>query len=382
MTAITECLKYSVGLTKTQCECLGLASDAEEWEDINRSDSGYFLDDMELSPSLQIPKASLECREFWDMMEEAREQGIRDFVTDFLSQSKQHTHIKVTPYDGEFTDNQKINMVLSGINRQYLVAMYRPLKYVRGATMEIKQIGLILNTPGTYTLNVYDSSQLYSDAVTLTPLKTDTITVVTPGVLATKPLTTAWNLPMWKDDRKLTYYFAYDPAGARPYNIKFNCGCSNGSRGWEKHLYGKGIQTDDLNSLEVDSQSYSEYSYGIHLKGSLTCDGFDWLCREWNYQTDSFARVMARLIQLYSIRKLYALILNTRKINAFTLLKTPEAMIQRMSGLTQMINSPETGNMPYLFRNVPKGVTGCWECESKFTKGSIIATNLRRSYQY
>jgi len=370
MADLSECLKYAVGLAKNECACLD-PDEGETFEDYNRSDSGYYLDDMEIAPSLQFPKAANECRTFWEMMKEAREQGIRDFITDFVSQSRMYTTIKMSPYDGEFVDNKKVNMVVTGINKQYLVAMYRPLRYVRGAVMEVKQIGLIMNMAGVYTLNVYKSTDLYSPEVTPVPVQTDTITVVTPGVLATTDLATAWSLPMWEDNQKVTYYFVYDPMGAKPYNLKFNCGCTNGTKPWESFITGKGIQTDDIARLEIDAQSHSTNSYGIYLKGSLTCDGFDWMCRDWNFKTDSFARVMARLIQLYSIRKLHALILNSSRINAYTLLK-PEALQQRIIGISRMINDPALGNMPYLFRNIPRGVTGCWECESRAMKGSII----------
>lgn len=372
MADLISCLQFAVGLVKNDCACIDTDSAPEDYD---RSDSGYYLDDMEIAPPLAFSKAAADCSEFWDLMTEAREQGIRDFITDFVITARQYTTIKVSPYDGEFTDNQKINMVLTGIHKQYLAAMYRPIGYVRGATMEIRKVGLIMNMAGTYTVNVYDSSQLYSENITLSPLKSIDVVVTTPGVLATANVPSGdgsvWKFPMWKDDRKLSYYFVYDPVGAKPYNVRFNCGCSKGTRPWEKYLYGRGVQTDDIKELELLSRDHSPYSYGLYLSGSLSCDGFDWMCRNWNYQTDSFARVMARLIQLYSIRKLCALILNSRRINAFTLLNR-DILAARMEAISRLIMDPSEGNMPYLYRNIPKGVTGCWECESKFKKAAII----------
>jgi len=364
MEDLTTCLKYAVGLAKTECDC-----DSEGIpDDFDRSDSGYYLDDMELAPALQFPKSSVDCQSFWTMMETAREQGIRDFMTDFLVKSKMYTNIKVSPYDGEFSDNKKINRVVSGITKDTLVAMYKPIKYVRGAVMEVRKVGLILNLPGTYTVKVYKSSDM------VTPVKTIDVTVTTSQVLATADVPSGdggvWRLPMWEDANKLTYYFAYDRNGSSPWNIRFNCGCTNGTKAWEKHLFAKGIQTDDITQLEINTPSYSHYSYGLYVYGSLTCEGFEWMCRDWNYKTDSFARVMARLIQLNSIRKLHALILNSRRINAYTLLK-PETMQARIAGLGQMIDDPVQGNIGYLFNNIPRGVTGCWECRSQFSKRTI-----------
>lgn len=368
MADLDVCLKYAVGLSQDNCDCIG---DTDRPEDYNRSDSGYYLDDMEIAPPLIMPKVAKDhCVSFWNMMQRARTDGIRDFVTDFLVMSKDYTSIKTTPFDGSFADNEKINNVLTGINKQYLVAKYEPIKYVRGAIWEIRDLGLITNTAGTYTLEVYKSSDLG------TPLYSQDITVTTPGVLATqKPqggspaADVVWKLPLWEEDRKLKYYFVYDRGASAPYNMKFNCGCGSRTRQWQKHLRSWGMQTDDISTLEINSTG-NNFSQGIWINGSLTCDGFDWMCREWNYKTDSFARVMARLIQLYSIRKLHSLILNSRRINAYTIL-APEALQNRQAAISMMIKDPQEGNMAYLFRNIPRGVTGCWECPSKFQKRSI-----------
>jgi len=375
--AAAECLKYSVGLSKNKCTCLGLADDANEWTEILRSDSGYYLDDLELSPSLQMPKASLECIDFWTMMAEAREQGIRDFATDFMAKSKIYTSVKMSPYDGVFTDKEKVNQALTGINKTYLVAKYKPLRYVPGAIWEVRKLGLVLNLPGTYTLNIYSSADLYNENIVPTPIQTQAITVATAGVIT--EVDVEYDLPLWDDGyKKLSYYIAYDRQGAKPYNIKFNCGCTNGTRPWEQHMKGDGIQTDDVATLENVSQGLSDFSYGIYVSGSLTCDGFDWLCRDWNYKTDSFGRVMARLIQLYSIRKLHALILNSRKINAYTLLK-PESLVKRITGITAMIEDPIQGGMPFLYNNIPFDATGCWECNTDMEKKRLTrGTKLRR----
>jgi len=367
---LIECLKYSVGLSQVPCECL-----TDPPEESDRSDSGYYLDDMEIAPPLQFPKAATDCEEFWTMMERARADGIRDFITDFLIHSRTTTTLKLTPFDGYFMDWEKINLVLTGINQQYLVSRFEPIRLIRGGVLEVRKVGLILNTAGTYTVNIYRSIDLYSEAVTLTPYKTIQVTVTTPGVMAEAsvpmdPDQGVWKLPLWDGDRRVTYFFVYDPVGAKPYNVKFDCGCTGGLKPWQKHLYAKGLQVNDVKKLVVETQSLSDFSYGLAISGSLTCDGMDWMCRNWNYKTDSFGRVMARLIQLYSIRKLHALILNSRRINAYTLLK-PESLQQRIIGISQMIADPIQGNMPYLIRNIPRGVTGCWECESPFKKGNI-----------
>lgn len=359
MTDAQECLKYAVGLVQVECSCLGTI-DAES----KRSDSGYYLDDMEIGPPLQYPKAVGEyCDAFWAMMSRARADGIRDFLSAFIVMSGKHNRIKVSPFDGSFVDEEDANLVLS-VGKSHLVVKYTPKSYVRGAVWEIKTVGIMMNLAGSYTLNVYKHTDL------TTPFKTQAINQATDNVLEKVTLAEKWELPLWYDNRIQSYYFVYDRGVSSPWNIKFNCGCTNGTKPWERYLQAKGMQTDDVTDLNTNSSS-SSFSNGIYLHGSLTCDSFDWMCRDWNYKNNPFAAQMAKLIQLFTIRKLYALILNSTKINRYTLLDKNN-LVKRIALINKMIEDPRVGNLPYLVREIPKGVTGCWECTQRFQKRSIF----------
>lgn len=369
MADLQDCLKYAVGLSANDCECL---QDENRPEFYNRSDSGYYLDDLEIAPPLQYPKAAnATCQEFWALLEAARANGIRDFVTDFMAMSKQYNTLDMTPFDGAFADNQKISIALAGITQQYLVSKYEPREYKRGATMEVRKVGLVTNTPGTYTISIYRSSDIGSTLPAPTTIRDIDVTVTTPQKLATAEVPGGvLQLPLWKDDRKESYYFVYSRGASIPYNMKYNCGCGTNTRTWERWIKGKGIKTNDITTLEDVQPTYSAYSYGIYVEGSLSCDSFDWLCRQWNYKTDAFARVMARLIQLYSVRKLHTIMLNSQRVNAYTMISS-EALVKRQAAITRMIQDPTMGNMPWLFKNMPKGVTGCWTCPPTIQRKSI-----------
>lgn len=323
--------------------------------ELTESLSGYYIDDMENGIELVIPQQSADCGDgsIWDIMARARKEGVRDFLTDFSAALQSYSEQGFFPFNGWIGD-EKNNSWLN-ITSPY-IGMRLSMKSFKGASMRFKSYVLHINESRDVDVYLINRSGeiLYSNTVT---------------TVANTPLHTALDnhidLPFSSLGSPETYYLIYDLGTSKPRNYKFNCGCGgSGSKPWEKYIQGEGIMMQ-----EVGNQTFglaSRHTNGLRIEVELMCNGMEWLCEQNDFILQPFARVMAKTLQLYQINKLIGSVLNSTRINRFTLLSK-----EHLYGKRNHNRKEYEWRIAWLAANMPPNATSCFVCKTNIRKGMI-----------
>lgn len=353
---ITACFDKIIGLTQSDCPCLTGKPDGYD-----QSESGYYVDDLEYGIPLPSIGNSADCGEgsIWDLMARARTEAIRDFIAD-LSIMIAHANQKPSSsYTGPLANyKESHNSTLKGL-KKWAGVKYTPKKY-KGSSMRLTELCGFFAGTGNVEVFIYSSIDF---STPITSIQVPAITNRKGCYTLPAPL----DLPLSRNGQRVDYYFVYDSTSIKPRNLKWDCGC-----GTKPPLYtymdGGGFSIDDLSDLPFVSGT-NEYVNGLYPVVTIGCDTTGWLCRDWDYLTDPFARVMANTVMYYSIMKLAGFILNSSRINFYTLLKRDELFGKRAS-----MRKKIEFNMNYLIDNIPPGASHCIDCAGQYgiVKKSIL----------
>lgn len=342
------CFENIIGLTQADCNC-----QTNKPLGYDESKSGYYVDDLEYGIPLPSIGNAADCGEgsIWDLMSRARTEAVRDFIADLSIMIAQANQKPFGSYSGPLANyKESHNSTLNNL-KQWAGAKYTPIKY-KGSSMRLTELCGFFAATGPVEVFLYSSLDLDN------PLDS----FIIPAVANRKAcfsLTTPLDLPLSKNGQRIEYYFVYDSTAMKPRNLKWDCGC-----GVKPPLYsymkGGGFSVDDLTELPYVN-GVTEHTNGLYPVVQIGCDTTGWLCRDWDYLTDPFARVMANTVMYYSIMKLAGFILNSNRINFYTLLKRDELFGKRAS-----MRKKIEFNMNYLIDNIPPGASDCIDCSGTY----------------
>lgn len=351
-----NCLENIIGITQKDCPCRTCRP-----ENYDLSLSGYFVDDMEYGIPLPSISSSTDCGDgsIWAMMDRARQEAIRDFTSDLSIMISQVNKKPFPGYSGGLANyKESHNSTRKGV-KKWAGVRYRPLKY-NGVSMRVKEICGFFEKDTVIDVHIFSSRDLH------TPIKTYQIATI--GKRKTcHHLPEPLDLPLSYDGERIDYYFVYDSTDNKPRNIKWDCGCGTKPLLYS-YMNAGGFDVEELSDIG-DVVRFDQFTNGFYPIVSIQCDTVGWLCRDWDYMTDPFGRVMANTIMYYSIMKLAGFILNSSRINFYTLLKREELFAKRNS----MRKKIEL-NMNWLIESIPPGISGCFDCggDYQIRKTSII----------
>lgn len=345
---IEQCFDGIIGLTQANCNCL-----TDKPAGYDQSKSGYYVDDMEFGIPLNSIGNAADCGEgsIWDLMNRARNEAVRDFIADLSIMIAQSNQKPFGAYSGPLANYKESHNSTLNHLKQWAGARYRPKRY-KGVSMRLTEVCGFFASSGPVEVFLY-SSQDY-----VTPITSFTINAVA-NHRACNALPDPLDLPLSYQGRRIDYFMVYDSTSIKPRNLEWNCGC-----GTQPLLYqyfeGGGFSIDDLADMP-DVKSVTNYVNGLYPVVTIGCDTTGWLCRDWDYLTDPFGRVMANTIMYYSIMKLAGFILNSNRINFYTILKREE-LFGRRASLRKKIEF----NMNYLIDNIPAGASDCIDCAGTY----------------
>lgn len=353
-----SCLTNVVGISTRDCACLDTLDAAYK-----ESLSGYFLDDIEHGIPLIYPNKAQDCGDtsIWTVLAQARSQGINDFFTDLLATIYRENKEKYAAYSGEVGEKKNNTPLVTTLKDK--IGLKISPKEIRGGLLRIHKIKLLLDTAITSNFIIYNTDFGVVDTIPFT------------NVAGTEYVhdfaDTPKELPFFDaNDFYQEYYILFDRGTAKPYNIKFHCGCGQGAANKPYYTYGDfhGVRMD---TLDLDDETLNKsYTYGLILEISLTCDAMNWICfRDQEYITEKFARVMAKTIQLYAIKKMIAFVANSTRINRYTLLDQ-KGLYVKMGQLQKEIN----GRLPWLAENLPDHAQDCLTCKDA---GRAVRATIR-----
>lgn len=353
-----SCLEQIIGITQRDCDCLETKPGGHTY---GESLSGYYIDDIEHGIPLEFPSRANGCGDgtFWSTMESARTQGIQDFFTDLLAHIHADNANKYFAWSGNIGEINSNTPLVNTLNT-YIGLKIDPLP-IRGGLIKIHSLSLWTDSALSVDVKIYN--QAFTELHTI-PIVTQA------GVMKTETLTTDIELPFYVNDERQTYWILYPKGTSKPYNIKFHCGCGQANKLKPYLQYGdfKGSRMDTL-SLDAETTD-SNYTLGLMLNASLSCEAMSWICfRDEEYITDPFARVMSKTVQLYAIKKLVNFVLNSTRINRWTILDR-EHLYGKVSHLQKEINN----RLPWLALNLPGHAQDCFICKQaqKSTVRTII----------
>lgn len=351
-----ECLKDLVGLSLNDCNCF----ETDRPADYNTSKSGLFLDDPEHSMPIKFPDGAAGCGDggVWSILNESRDAGIKEFLIDFGA-GMENEYLHKRPNWRGMLGLPKDNAAYYGLASPLAGFQFAPIP-LRGATLVIRTLGLYMasaNTPAK-TVKVYregNNTPLAEANVTVEANKRVEVTLADPLHL---PLTDT-------NGELIRYFFAYERHDDDPMDVRFTCGCGNEvNKGWDKYGALRGLQGQNINEFfGSDKDKGSTYSNGIIVGADLFCGATDWLCQLTETSSlGPYMAVVAKLIQLYSINKMLAKVLNSGQINRFT---ATEVRRENLYGKRRHNRSVIEQRMPWLLMQAQfQGVNDCIKCKS------------------
>lgn len=346
---ITDCLEGVVGLTINPCECIeGDQGDADV------SASGYFIDDMEDGIPLDWAGSSQDCGDgsLWDLLERAKREGTQDFLTNFLAVVSDQNTDRYRPAQCAIGEPKK-NVALTAETGNFKFIKLTPYR-IKGVVLTITGLSLQINTVGMYTVEIREESDF--DTV----IETIAVDVLTPGVLTKATITEPIVLPMTDQNGiAKVYYLVYDAGGARPYNIKFKCGCTGKPNPQYERFFsaggGKAVTVEDA----LIANSKGLYSQGLVVDIRAACSSMDWICPADSgiFKSDKFYRVLAKTLQLHQINKLIGYMVNRSEPNRGVLVEKDQ-----MYGRRNHNNKMIAERLAWMGQRVPSEMTDCYVC--------------------
>lgn len=268
---IIECLQGNIGyihpaLCPQDCEF-------ETPENIPESPTGFYIDGFD-EGAIKIVDLfnAMGCEgvDFWEQVKAMEKQAISQFLIAFGAKLNDQNSKNYTDTNLSIGDLKKISgpWIKDG---QYVAAKFSPKCCVKGMMWKVNAVDLwMYNVPDGTTF----TGHIYSDEDFTTPLHQ-----IEWQMLRGKANTRVnWKLPICnsKGDT-ITYYIIYDSKGYDPQNSLWNCGCGTNYRKWESYFTVGTCCFDEIHDFE-NTACNEDYSGGLCIMGSLTCDPLAFLC--------------------------------------------------------------------------------------------------------
>jgi hypothetical protein len=354
--SVNECLTTVVGLSANDCPCF----EADRPDDYNTSLSGYYLDDPEYGFPLKIPQSIRDCEgnPMWDILERAREAGITQFLTDFganilASKYKQ----KMEPFN-DWVGRKSWNMNLAAPNLSTFVGWKINPHVFKGTIGKVYKLELAITGRDGDTIEIgfYDEAGLLSGIpVAAVDMDIDN----GKGVVTLEEAYIHDFMDSYGGKNKM--WILYEPGSGFPKNNTIKCVTCPGKRDpWYDYMSIQGVKGSTTEAI-YDIDTYQSWAFGLRIAMSMSC-GNSWLCQQWDYDNDNWARVKAESITLYGIKKLAGIILNDPNPNMFTMLSREEIGLHR-----NRIDKLLSERMPWLSDNIPMDSTDCFTCNKRLT---------------
>jgi|GEM_PF-6373841 len=351
--SVSTCLSGIVGLSANDCECFATSRP----EDYAASSSGYYIDDPEYGFPLKIPQSMQECGEsnLWNVLDRARAAGITQFITDFGANLLAGPYKKkIEPFNGWIGKaTHSFNLTTTSTYAGIRICPY----VFRGTMAKVFEIELYIQgrNGDTIAVGLYDLAALESG----TPLTT--VNVVISNNKGKTTLSTEYLYDFMDDySQERDLWLLYQPGVGTPRNNTVRCATCGGKDLWQNYFAIGGVTGIDLVTIsELTTQA--TYSYGLRVNLGVSC-GHTWMCQNWDYDNDAWARVMAECIMLFGIRALAGIILKEPGPNRYTQVTREEVALHR-----DRVNTLLGQRMPWLAQNVPATATDCFICNNKIT---------------
>lgn len=339
---IKTCLSKYVGLSTSKCNCL------PETELVNTSSIGLFLDSERYSIPVTFTQTKADCDSggIWDILFDARNRGINEFIGMISREMKGKFGYLDVP-TAFFIGGNKTNGTLT-IPETYKGIWITPKETYRNGVISITGIQVLGNIGSTFDLWLYKEG----DATA-----TETVNVVNyDGNM----IDVDWSVNTSDKGREVNWYVVGDYLDVQNNKIKCNCGRREA---WMNYT---SIRAVAGNALPMDDSNItgSKWANGLYIDASFHCD-HSWLCDD-NNDVDGLGRQIGEAVYLASVVELLSFVENrphpfTPTPQEYIAMKKEEAML----GLYARIE--------YIIDNLDGRMGDCVTCnKSRIGKTSIL----------
>lgn len=310
------CLTNIIGLTTKDYACWS-ANKPGTFPTDNVAKAGFYVDMDDYGPDLT------DRSDVYDLLVNSRTQGETNFETQLRAAIARLTIQDMNQMKGTVGRFEKSVSRLSGLTNDIVGVNISSMSRYKGLKLKFKKIGLQIDTPGTYTINLVNKK----DPTTV--IATTNITTTTEKITFV-PVT--WDaIDFYEDPEIHKYALVYDRQGARPYSIQTKCGCNGDPRWYNEKWYGvNGVRVDALADLDADIVS-SSFTNGLSFTFVLECDPVDFTCQVepefWT--TTHIGRTIGVAIQYLSNINLIDRVLSENDPTNYTLINPDKLMADR-----------------------------------------------------
>lgn len=356
-----DCLTNLVGLTDKECSCFDDSQPAD-FDEINASETGYFLTDEDYGlPLLSAVYSAIDCGDgatVFSVLQKARAAALKSIYTDLQAAMLNFYDRAVRPFYG-LIGQRKANGSRT-VTNQTVGQLWRP-NHIKDASFVASGIWLGATQAGSIEIKISSNDPDFDEY-------TQTVDYTTAGRFQYFALTTAQTLPFYSrntdgagcaSDCGLQYAISYVlPSGAKPLDNVYSC-CGNRNTEWKQYMTAGGFETSDLATLiESCNTTRNGYAMGLAVDGYLTCDNLQWLCELEELNGYELRDVLARAIQFSATVYLAQHILDSSNINFWTVLNR-----ESLYGKRNHAKKKFDDYMLWIAENVPPGMTGCYKCK-------------------
>ena len=359
---MADCLDNIIGLTENDCTCYG--DTPVGWEDTNASETGYYITDPKHGfPLLEQLSESIDCGDGDDVftaLSKSRSKAIQVFRTD-LGAATKNLFTNRLSYDTQI--GRLSYSAFANHSGNVVGIRLRPLPF-RYAELVITKAYLGINASESVTVTVKTNADRFVQGDTTFTERTLTFSTTSNKFtsqtedLESNPII----LPMWnkrQTEEELKYFLSYTlPNGAKPLNNTFTC-CGKNQK-WRKHFAADGFSGDSEGIDALDEQiSGSTGAMGLVLEGYVRCKMDSFLCDLESMGDYSVKEVVGRTIQYGAAAILISQVLDSSKLNRFTL-ESPEELERRKMELESLY----ADNVSWITHNLPSNAKDCLDCKA------------------
>jgi hypothetical protein len=348
--SVPTCFQNIFGLSRSEDLCVS------GWDDSYAvSLSGSYLDEVE-GMSLRNLDAVGGKNTVWEMMDNARTNGINTFKTDIFPELLKYNQYRREKFQGEIGHRR----FTAPITKDTYHGL-RMFSDIRGGVFTLRGVTLNLNTTENVNLSIYDDFQLLHTVAISSDAGKPKLTSITPIEL----------------DLNGNYYFIYAPVGT-PMNNKMTCGC--GGYRWcfntEKPCYNSSKENWTLWAMaggihgdvpaDRDDWSVSEYAQGLRLYGDFKCDAMQMLCTDASdFENNEIDSAIAWAILWKSAQFLTYEIRNSQEVSRNLLLANDDVLNANM----EYYSARYTVLINFIAENIEPSRNECLRCRPSLGVG-------------
>ncbi len=222
---------------------------------------------------------------------------------------------------------------------------------VQNTTQHIDKLGIWVATAGSYVVKVWKNT---------TKINEFPVNVINAKEEVIFPVDIT--LDFYSDFEPVNYYISYELLGATPvYNHLFTCNCNTTAKKINENIrkYGDfaGFSAESEGTIE-DARIYENTGFGIMIHSTLNCESKNIICHSYD-SNDGFKAVLERAVYHKSIANLVRIIIDSKKIDQFTLL-SHESLLGKISHHSKEWLDRVVG---WMCGHVEVDGSGCFTCD-------------------